>query len=260
MLKKISCVGFLGLLFVFIIFVLVLEGLISIPGVGPAPAPGQPALVKTPPIPPPLAAPPPQGRVVQSSPAPPIQTNPDAGKLRGTKEKDWDHTWVTIRGKKVMAIYNVRLTDNLIVGITNPFGDVSSSVDQLPQGFLDSWGITGNVIDQKVSAIVEQAKAAAQAQAAETQNKAEAASEAESVTLGFKVIQVVNKSEILGSVQAGDYGFRIIHISGIDASGMAADNSYTLKVWPHGVFQYASAPGATSQIESYTGVEPGSAH
>jgi hypothetical protein len=259
MLKTIGWVGFLGLLAVLIYF-LISQGIISIPGVGPAPTAVQPALVKTQPIPPPPAVPPPQAHVVQPPPPPPPPTNPDAGKLRGTKEKDWDHTWVTIRGKKVMAIFNVRLTDSLVVGITNPFGEVSSGVDQLPQGFLDSWGINGNVIDQKVSAIVEQVKAATQAQAAQTQNNAAAAADAESVTMGFKVMEVMNKSEILGSVQAGDFGFRIIHISGIDASGMAPDNSYTLKVWPNGDFQYASGPGATSQIESYTGLQPGSAH
>ena len=262
MLKKIVWVGFLALLVSFFLYLALSEGLISIPGLYPPPAAAQPAVVETPTPPPaPIVQPvAPQPIAVQPPPPPPPPANPDAGKLRGTKDKDWDHTWVTIHGKRVMAIYGVRLANNLTVGITSPLGDTSSRVDQLPQGFLDSWGITGDVIDQKISAIAERAKAAAQAQVAEAQNKAEAAADAESITMEFKVVEVMNNSEILAGVQAGDFGSKIVHISGIDASGMTKDNSYTLKVWPNGTFPYASDMGSTSQIESYTGSPPGSAH
>jgi hypothetical protein len=258
MFKKIFWIGILLLLLGGSAYWAASQGLISIPGLFPPPAVAQPALVKPPPPPPaPITPPaPPPPVVVQTPLPPPAQANPDAGKLRGTKETDWDHTWVTLNGKRVMAIYDVRLAGNLNVAIANPFGNVSSRVDQLPQGFLDSWGITGDVIDQKVSAINDQLKAQAEAQALEAQTKAQAAIAAQTTNMGFKVIQVVNKSEVIASVEGSAFGYTLIHISGIDASGMTADNVYTAKVRRNGVFSYNTGSG-TTQIDNYTGVPPG---
>lgn len=190
-----------------------------------------------------------------SNPANKPVIDSDAGKLRGTKSKDWDHTWVSVNGKKVMAIYSAVLSNRLTVGITYPLGVTSAPVDQLPQGFLDSWGITGDKIDQMVNVAAERIKTEAQYQVDEARKKADAELDAQRVNMGFKVVQVVSPTELLGVIEYQD-GPKFIHISGIDTSNVAQDQTLSAKVWRDGVFRYTSVLGASSQIESYTALRP----
>jgi hypothetical protein len=176
--------------------------------------------------------------------------DPDAGKLRGTKETGtWDSTWVTLdTGKKFMAITSVKLDSNLRVSMTNPFGTTALPVDKVPQGFLDSWGITGTVIDQGVAAQAEKIKQQAALDVHEQQAHADAALDAQAQEVGFKVVQIINSNEIL----ALQHENLMIHISGINTSNMAEDDIYNLKLWRDGVYRYVSVLGASSQIQSFT--------
>jgi hypothetical protein len=166
--------------------------------------------------------------------------------LSGNNSSDWQHTWVTIKGQRFMAIEKVSLNDDLSVRLTNPMGDKVVAVSDLPQAFLDQWGLTTSVLQGKW-----RAKAASLAQEANAFAKEEedAALKLSSVKMYVRVLQVLDERSILGNY---NNGAKIIRITDIDASNLAQDNFYSGRVWRSGVFRYVTTSGAGAQIENYT--------
>lgn len=149
-----------------------------------------------------------------------------------------------------MSISNVYLADNLNISLVNPYGEVTTSIQQLPQGFLNSWNITPSVIDARVSAIkTRELQQILQTKIAEAA-KEEQEIDASAIELQVRVEQVINGQEILAGY---DDSSKMIHISGINTSNLAQGNHYSFKVWSNGIFRYKTVLGASSQIESYTG-------
>jgi hypothetical protein len=162
----------------------------------------------------------------------------------------WTRSQLKIGDKMLIGIDTVMLTSNCDVKISDSSGATYTYyIKEIPQGFLDAWGVTGDAIDKAI--VARDLKARARAEAAEEKDAADrkAAIDVSATKLEVRITQVVNESEIIGTINEG---YITVHVGGIDTSDMTDDQTIVCRVWPESPYRYVTVMGATAQIKSFT--------